>query len=63
MTKRKPASEVTLYDIVEAYCNLRIKQLRSLQEQLNASNQSAPADTTAAERSARAASHALGEAR
>jgi hypothetical protein len=62
MTKRKPASEVTLYDIVEAYCNLRIKQLRSLQEQLNASNQSAPADTTAAERSARAASHQAGAA-
>jgi hypothetical protein len=63
MTKRKPASEVTLYDVVEAYCNLRIKQLRSLQEQLDASTQSAPADTTAAHTSsARAASHQAGAA-
>jgi hypothetical protein len=58
MTDRSPAFELGLL-----YVEARIRQLRSVQEQLNASTQSAPADTTAAERSARAASHALGEAR
>jgi hypothetical protein len=56
MTKRSPAFELGLL-----YVEARLRQLRSLQEQLNASNQSAPADTNAAERSARAASHALGD--
>jgi hypothetical protein len=53
--RTKPASQVTLYDFLDAYCEV-IK--RGLERK---AKQSAPADTTAAERSARAASHALGD--
>jgi hypothetical protein len=52
--RTKPASQVTLYDFLDAYCEV-------IKRGLERKAKSAPADTTAAERSARAASHALGD--